>query len=91
MLKVCQDSARDGFRIVIELTETDEPNKYFGNIVESNLHDHYDDEDKGQFVGAIHGLESFVLALACAGVDIESQAFGDALSTAIDACAENLP
>lgn len=42
------------------------------------------------FNGAMDGIESFVLALACEGVDIETPEFRDALKTACDACANNI-
>lgn len=37
------------------------------------------------YEGAIHGLESFILSLACAEVDITSEAFVVAIKTALEA------
>ena len=38
-----------------------------------------------QHNSAIEGIESLTLACACAGINVESPAFGEALKTAIDA------
>lgn len=45
---------------------------------------------KSMFHGAMAGIESFILALACEGVNIETNQFEEALGTALDACANNL-
>jgi len=42
---------------------------------------------RGQFNAAMDGIESFVLAQACAGVDITTPAFICALETAFESCA----
>ena len=39
---------------------------------------------------AMDGIESLLLALACEGVDVSSQAFRNALQTATESCANNL-
>ena len=39
---------------------------------------------------AMHGIENMILAAACAGLDIQSPAFLEAIETAVDACTENL-
>jgi hypothetical protein len=41
------------------------------------------------YEGAIHGLESFILSLACAGVDITSEAFVGAIETTLDSIGNN--
>lgn len=64
--------------------------------IESNLHDScwcgleycgHEDSPK-QLNTAIDGIESFLLALACAGVEVHSPAFTDALTTALDAISQ---
>jgi hypothetical protein len=44
---------------------------------------------KAQGNGFADGLESLLLALACAGVDIHTPAFAEAIQTAVDAAANN--
>ncbi len=39
--------------------------------------------------GALHGVESFLLALAVAGVDVKTSAFIEAWDTVMDAIGEN--
>jgi len=43
-----------------------------------------DDEPNPQFDGAMHALESFILALVCAGVDVETPEFAKALNTTLE-------
>ena len=40
-----------------------------------------------QYNAAIDGLESLILAHACAGVDVESPAYVEGIETAVDAIA----
>jgi hypothetical protein len=42
-----------------------------------------------QYNAALDGIESFLLALACAGVDVSGDAFGEALQTAMEASGNN--
>lgn len=64
-----------------------------GTIV-SNLHSNpprdYDAsndpfDNESAFEGAIHALESMILACACAGVDVQSPKFIEAINTTVDA------
>jgi hypothetical protein len=45
--------------------------------------------DFGHVEGCIDGLESLILALACAGYDVESDQFKQALETTLDAIGNN--
>lgn len=63
-------------------------------VIESNLKDEgflWDKTDsrtdKAFGRGAAEGLESFLLALACAGVKIDTKQFSDALETAVESLA----
>jgi hypothetical protein len=56
-----------------------------GNIT-TNLH-HMDDEF---LTGAVEMLESLILAQACAGIDVESEAYKNALQVALDWLANSL-
>lgn len=50
--------------------------------ITSNLHD----KTAGRkYNAAINGLESLVLAQACAGIDVETPEYMEALTTALDA------
>jgi len=42
------------------------------------------------FNGAMDGIESLVLACACAGIDVESNAFVEAVETSVQGAANNL-
>jgi hypothetical protein len=44
----------------------------------------------GQYEGAIDALESFVLAAAIAGFDVQSESFITAIQTTLDAIGSNL-
>lgn len=67
-----------------------------GGAISSDLHAMFHDPELGEGQddiadAAADALESFILALACEKVDIESPAFLCALETAVDAIANNLP
>ena len=48
-------------------------------------------EARAEYNAAIDGMESFLLALACAGVDVLDPAFKVAINTAVDAIANHFP
>ena len=48
------------------------------------------DIDDELYNAAIDGIESLILAQACAGIDVQSDAYLEALDTAIDAISNNL-
>ena len=48
------------------------------------------DDDGREFNAAMDGIEAFVLALACEGVDLTQPVFAKAIETAVDACGNNL-
>jgi hypothetical protein len=47
-------------------------------------------DDFDMFNGAIDGLESMILAHACAGIDVSSPEYVEGIKTAYEACANNL-
>lgn len=49
-----------------------------------------EDEDNEIYLAAIDGLESLILAHACAGIDIASPAYLEGVETAIEAIANNI-
>ena len=78
------------FNIQVQIDE-----KYLdrGNII-SNLHEKMDDgtgvEKNLEYEAAIDAVESLILAHACAGVDIESQAYVKGIEDSIEAISNNL-
>ena len=71
--------------IVVELGEKDPlaPACSLGGTIKSDL---VDDTltDKNPFNVGMEALESMILACACAGIDIETNAFGEAIETVAD-------
>lgn len=59
--------------------------------IESDLRAGIDDHDTegGQYLAAVDGLETLILACACAGVDLETEAFHQAVATAIESLGHN--
>lgn len=48
-----------------------------------------DPRDRGMYRAACDGLTSMILACACAGIDVESPAFLEAIETTVDAINRN--
>ena len=71
----------DGFdRMLVEV----DVNSRVGNL-ESNLIDNRDDAEHGTpYRGAIDGIESFFLSLACEDIDLSNPSIGVALRTALE-------
>lgn len=46
--------------------------------------------DRRAFNGAVDGVESLILSLACNGVDVESDTFQDAVNGCLDAIGNNM-
>ena len=57
-----------------------------GGIVTSNLIEDGEEE----YNNSIDGIESLVLAHACAGVDVKSPAYIEGIETAVESCANNI-
>ena len=55
-----------------------------GGSIVSNLH-----EDDNLYNAAIDGIESMILAHACAGVDISTPAYMEGIETAVEAVSNN--
>ena len=60
-----------------------------GGSISSDLHEE-GVTDATEYNAAMDGIESMILACACAGIDIESPAFIEAIETAVEGCANNL-
>ena len=55
-----------------------------GGSIMSDLKE--EDDDAMEYNAAIDGIESMILANACAGIDIESPAYIDGIETAVQSC-----
>lgn len=69
--------------ICVKLESTDTK---CGGVITSDLHE---DDDGPELKVALDVLESFVLAAACAGVDIEALEFVEAIETTVEAVFQN--
>ena len=56
------------------------------NTIQSNLHV----EKDTNWNNTIHGIESLVLAQHCAGIDVTTVQYINALETCLDACEQNI-
>lgn len=78
------------FGIRIRLARGNDRDKHSCGTISSDLKQPARDDDGGLFNAAIDGLESLILAHACAGVDVESAAYVDGVQTAFEAIANNV-
>jgi hypothetical protein len=60
-----------------------------GTITSVDLKTQYHDKEDELYNAAMDGIESLILAHACAGVDIESPEYIEGVKTAVEACANN--
>jgi hypothetical protein len=60
-----------------------------GGSIVSDLHEPETAANR-QYNAAIDGLESLILAHACAGVDVQSPAYVEGIETAVDAIANHM-
>lgn len=74
--------------IVVVLSYNEE-GEIDGSALTSDLKGEDNDEDQDYNL-AIDGIESLILAHACAGIDIESPAYLEGIETAVEAAANNL-
>jgi hypothetical protein len=58
-----------------------------GGSITSELHE---DVEPNEYNAAIDGVESLILAHACAGVNVESSGYLEGIETAVNAIAQNL-
>lgn len=74
------------FDIVITLGESDPDNAgaFLGGSIKTNLHDGPKTIDGGEYEDAIDGMESLILSAACAGVDVSTPQFVEAIQTTVD-------
>ncbi|MGD1053408.1 MAG: hypothetical protein ABR950_06215 [Candidatus Dormibacteria bacterium] len=73
------------YGISVELGPPDpnHPGAYQGGALLSELSD--DPELEGEEKGALIGVERMILACACAGIDVASPAFVEAVETVVEA------
>lgn len=73
--------------IAIFLDDANSDGTYSSGSISSSLKD--DADDATEYNAAIDGIESLILALACAGVDVQSEAFIAGLTSAEQAIGNN--
>jgi hypothetical protein len=75
--------------IVVELGDIDpeKPDAYLGGSITSDLVNETDEGSK-RFDAGIDAMESMILSCACAGIDIETPAFFEAIETTVDKLAD---
>ncbi|NJL71079.1 MAG: hypothetical protein HC888_05400 [Candidatus Competibacteraceae bacterium] len=76
-----------GIEITLGDPDPESPSRYLGGSIKSDLKD---DNRQSRYNAAIDALESLILAHACAGVDVESDAYLEGINTTCDAIFNNL-
>ena len=77
------------FGITITLVRGNVADKPGSSVIISDLHTAGTGANR-QFNAAIDGLESLILAHACAGVDVESPAYVEGVEVAVEAIANHV-
>jgi len=82
----------DCYGIVVNLVSGKNGSGWGGSITSDLKHpdDQCDDREEQEFNTAIDGLESLILAHACAGIDICSPAYLEGIETAVEAISNNV-
>jgi hypothetical protein len=79
------------FGIVVRLAKPDCPGRSLAGVITSSLHDGDSGSDyDSDYEAAIDGIESLILAHACAGVDIAAPAYVAGIQTAVEAAGGHL-
>jgi hypothetical protein len=60
-----------------------------GGQIRSDLYETEDVQGGDLYNAAIDGIESMILAHACAGLDVTTEAYKEGIKTAVEACANN--
>ena len=61
-----------------------------GAISSTDLKTEHNDEEDELYNSAMDGIESIILAHACAGVDITTPEYIEGIETAVNSCANNI-
>jgi hypothetical protein len=77
------------YGITVTLVRENDEDKPGSGSITSDLHAAGTASNR-QFNAAIDGLESLILAHACAGVDVESPAYVEGVETAVEAIANHV-
>ena len=78
------------YGITITLTRGNRADKPGSGAIASDLHAAGTASNRQFKAAAIDGLESLILAHACAGVDVESPAYVEGIETAVEAIANHV-
>lgn len=60
-----------------------------GSITSTDLKTEHNDKEDELYNASIDGIESMILAHACAGIDINTPEYIEGIETAVNACANN--
>ena len=75
--------------ITIRLSRMNDAKAPGAGTIASDLRNPGKNAANRQYNAAVDGLESLILAHACAGVDVESPAYVEGIETAVDAIANH--
>ncbi len=60
-----------------------------GTITSTGLITKYNDDEDKEYDAAMNGIESMILAHACAGVNINTPEYIEGIETAVNSCVHN--
>ena len=60
-----------------------------GSITSTDLKTEHNDEEDELYNAAMDGIESMILAHACAGIDINTPEYIEGIKTAVESCSNN--
>jgi len=60
-----------------------------GSITSTDLKTQYNDKEDELYNAAMDGIESMILAHACAGIDINTPEYIEGIETAVELCSNN--
>ena len=60
-----------------------------GSITSTDLKTEHNDEEDELYNAAMDGIESMILAHACAGIDINTPEYIEGIETAVQSCSNN--
>lgn len=73
--------------VVLGGPDPERPGQYLGGTIDSDLVPQH--TDSIDLVAAMTAVESLILSQACAGIDIETPAYAEALESTLDAIDNN--
>jgi len=78
-----------GIEVILGSPDPENPGAYLSGSILSDLHDDVGPDDES-YDAAIDAIESFIMSAACAGIDITTPAFIEAIETTVEAIGNNI-